>query len=123
MIELPKPKGWRILIKPIEVQERTEGGLYLPEETKKAQEYLRYVGQVVAMGDLCYRHEKFRGEGDDPRHVPAPWCEVGDYVAHGQYSGQEVLVKTEDGVEKYRLVNDDEILAVITDPNTVVTRI
>jgi co-chaperonin GroES (HSP10) len=106
---LPQPTGYRILIEPIEVKQETASGIALPDISQKAQEHLRYIGKVVSMGEEAYQHAKFT----------APWCKEGDWVAHGQYAGQELQVRTDDGTaKKYRLVNDDEILAVV-DPATM----
>lgn len=113
---LPVPTGWTILIEPIKVKEKSEGGIVLPSEVQKAEEYLRYIGKVVAMGELCYLHEKFKPH---PDASPLPWCKVGDYVAHGQHSGQKMSVKKGDKTEEYRLVHDDEILAVVPDPKSI----
>lgn len=111
-LKLPQPKGWRILIEPIKVQEKTSGGLFLPEQTKEVKEMLRNVGKVVAMGSLCYRHAKFEG-GE-------PWCAVGDHVGYGTYTGQEVVVKGDDGaVHKFRIINDDEVICGYPDPESV----
>ena len=111
--DLPTPTGWRILIEPLRVEERTAGGIMLPEQSKKAKEHLNYIGRVVAMGPLCYRDPKF-GDG-------GPWCQVGDWVAYGQYAGQQVLVRTDDraGAVAMRLCNDDEILCRLASPESV----
>jgi co-chaperonin GroES (HSP10) len=106
---LPQPTGYRLLIKPVEVKTTTASGLALPEQAIRAQEHLRYIGQVVGMGPEAYQHDKFE----------QPWCEVGDWVAHGQYAGQELQVRNETGnATKYRLINDDEVLAKV-DPATM----
>jgi co-chaperonin GroES (HSP10) len=108
---LPQPVGWRVLIEPVKVEEKTKGGIVLAHDTVKAKEHLRYLGRVVAMGSLCYSDERFHGER---------WCDVGDYVAYGQYAGQEVVIRdTEAAPVKLRLVNDDEILARIPEPEAV----
>lgn len=111
--DMPVPTGWRILIEPIKVEERTRGGIVLPEQAQKAKEHLNYIGKVVAMGPLCYRDPKF-GDG-------GPWCKVGDWVAYGQYAGQTVLVRNRagDGFVPMRLCNDDEILATLASPESV----
>lgn len=109
----PVPTGWRILVEPIKIEERSSGGIVLPESAVEAKEHLRYIGRVVSMGPLCYKHAKFEGGG--------PWCEVGDYIAYGAYAGQEVKVHNRSKT-KYvalRLINDDEVLAVINDPTSV----
>ncbi len=100
-MNLPKPTGYRLLIEPVQVKQQSAGGIALPEQAVKAQEYLRYIGKVVAMGPEAYQHEKFQGA----------WCEVGDWIAYGQYAGQELVVRTEEGPRKLRLINDDEVLA------------
>jgi co-chaperonin GroES (HSP10) len=111
---IPDPVGWRILVEPIRVLAATESGIQLPDQTVKAQEYLRYVGQVIAIGPDAYKHDKFQSQ----------WIKAGDWVAFSQYEGQEIRVKgeTEDGrpgVAVYRLINDDSILARINDPESV----
>ena len=105
MSESVRPTGWRILVRPVKIEERTAGGIHLPDSVKQAKEHLRYIGQVVSMGTLCYQHAKFEGG--------KPWCQVGDYIAFGQYAGQEILANTAEGVEKLRLINDDEVLCTL----------
>jgi len=115
--DYPIPVGWRILIEPIKVEEKTASGLVLPEQAIAAKEHLRYIGRVVAMGHLCYQHQKFAGEDNAAK----PWCKVGDYVAHGAYAGQEIKVRDREG-RKYvslKLLNDDEVLSVIPRPESV----
>lgn len=97
----PQPTGYRLLVEPVQVKQETAGGIALPEQAVKAQEYLRYIGKVVAMGPEAYKHQKFDGA----------WCEVGDWIAYGQYAGQELMIRSEDGPKKLRLINDDEVLA------------
>jgi co-chaperonin GroES (HSP10) len=120
MSEAPvRPAGWRILVEPVEIKRETAGGIALPEESVQAQEYKRYSGEVVAMGHLCYRHDKFKPH---PNADPIPWCKVGDVVAFDKHAGQEIVQKTDDGKEKrYRIINDDNVLAVVTDEASIVT--
>jgi len=115
---LPKPVGWRMLIEPIRVEERTKGGLYLPDQAKQAKEYLRYIGYVRAQGELCYRHHKFA----DPATglLGAPWCAVGQWIVFNQHEGQEVQVRGPNGKPiKLRLINDDAVLAVAPNPEAL----
>jgi co-chaperonin GroES (HSP10) len=111
--DYPIPAGWRVLIEPIKIEETTQGGIVLPEAAKEAKEHLRHIGRVVDMGELCYKHGKFQG--------CEPWCKVGDYVAYGAYSGQEMKVRNSKGTDyvALRLINDDEVLAVIPSPTSV----
>jgi co-chaperonin GroES (HSP10) len=106
---LPRPAGWRILIKPIRVQQRTAGGIELPVETQESMGYLRTVGQVIAMGPDCYAHPKFCGA--------VPWCQIGDWVRYHQHTGQKELVRGDNGEPiELRYINDDEVLGVASDP-------
>jgi len=111
--DYPIPTGWRILIEPIKVEETTSGGIALPTSAVEAKEHLRYIGRVVSMGPLCYKHAKF---GDDQ-----PWCKVGDMVAHGAYAGQAIQVRNKagDAYVALKLINDDEVLSVIPTPESV----
>jgi co-chaperonin GroES (HSP10) len=103
------PVGWRIMIQDHQPAKVTEGGIHLTDESKDHARYLNYVGKVVEMGPACYQHPKFlKGE---------PWCKVGDWIVFGRYAGQNIQFKGSETV--YRFVNDDEVLAVISDPNQI----
>jgi co-chaperonin GroES (HSP10) len=106
-----RPTGYRILIQPIKVEDFTPGGLALPEEVKTAKSYLRYVGRVIALGPNAYQHPKFQGA--------PPWCKEGDWVIYCQNNGQPVVLKVDGTEEAYRLINDDEVLAVVDNPDAV----
>ena len=84
----------------------------MPESVKEATEYLRYVGRVIALGSLCYKHAKFEG-GE-------PWCKVGDWVAYGQYAGQIIKIRDENGqMTDLKLLNDDEVMCTLPNPEAV----
>jgi len=117
LADIPKPAGWRLMIEPIEVKKVTRGGLILSDLTMEAQEYMRYVGQVVAMGPLAYQHKKFQ---NTVLNEAETWCKPGDWVVHGRYAGQEALVKGRDGIHTFRFVNDDEILATTESPEKLI---
>jgi chaperonin GroES len=106
-----EPVGYRLLIEPLRAEEKSKGGIILATETQEAQGHLTYVGRVIAMGDDCYQHPKFNQRR---------WCQVGDYVAHGRYAGQKMEVKDgSGGYVAYRLLNDDEVLARVDNPDVV----
>lgn len=118
-----KASGWRILIEPIAVEEESKGGIVLAEATKEAQRYLRHFGQVLDVGPTAYQDEKFRNRYGEK----VPWCKVGDWVNYGRHAGQDIAIKVfdKDGndtgdVLPLKLVNDDDILAVIDDPRAIV---
>ena len=112
--DYPVPTGWRVLVEPIKIEEKTTGGIVLPTAAVEAKEHLRYIGRVMAMGPLCYQHSKFGKDAE-------PWCQVGDMIAFGAYAGQEIKVRNVTG-DKYvslKLINDDEVLSVIPNPDSV----
>lgn len=112
---LPKPAGWRVLVGMYKIEERTAGGIILTDEHRKGREYLRSLAKVLALGEEAYRHPKFNGGIALEQREPKPWVKVGDVVMIGQYTGQSVVIDDGNDTQTLRLLNDDEILAVIPD--------
>jgi co-chaperonin GroES (HSP10) len=109
--ELPvQPVGWRVLVRPYEVAEQSSGGILYVDETKESEDLLSYVGQIVAMGDLCYRAVTRSGINLADIN-PRP--KVGDWVMYGTYGGQSIKTKTG---AKYIIMNDDGIMGIVPDP-------
>ena len=104
--KLPNPTGWRMLVLPFKLPEKTKGGLYLGQETLERQQVASTCGLVLAQGPHCYDKEKFP-EG--------PWCKKGDWVIFARYAGSRIQI---DGGE-VRLLNDDEVLATIDKPEDI----
>ena len=104
--KLPQPTGWRMLLLPFKMKEKTKGGLILGQETLEKQQVASQCGLVLAMGPHCYDKEKFP-EG--------PWCKKGDWVVFARYAGSRIHI---DGGE-VRLLNDDEVLATIDNPEDI----
>jgi chaperonin GroES len=93
------PAGWRILIKPKEIIEKTASGIILTTETTKDREQMgNTTGVVIAMGTQCFTNE------------PIPWCKVGDKVIFAKYAG---LLYTGGDGEQYRMVNDLDIVGTL----------
>ena len=101
--KVPQPVGYRILLRPRGVVEKTKGGIILTDSNKYSQTYLNSVGQFIAMGAECYTDRK------------KPWCKVGDWVIFGRYAGARVSVQN----VKMVLLNDDEIIATLESPEVV----
>jgi co-chaperonin GroES (HSP10) len=104
--KLPNPTGWRMLILPFRMKEKTKGGIYLADESIERSQVASTCGLVLAMGPHCYDKGKFP-EG--------PWCKVGDWVIFARYAGSRILI---DGGE-VRLLNDDEVLATVKNPEDI----
>lgn len=104
---IPKPTGWRIAILPYRGAEKTKGGIVLAEETQKKTQLGTICGYVLRMGDLAYK--------DESKFPTGPWCVEGDWIIFGRYAGSRIQI---DGGE-IRILNDDEILGVINDPEDI----
>jgi len=92
-----QPLGDRIVIKPLEAENKTKGGIVLPDTAKeKPQE-----GKVVAVG---------KGRVLENGTVQPPEVKVGDRVLYGKYSGNEITTK--DG-EELLIMREEDILAII----------
>ena len=109
-VQLPLiPIGWRILVRPFE-HPKSVGEILLPAEALEAEEYLTYVGQIVAMGSQCYKAITRSGI-----HLAEmdPKPKVGDWIMYGTYGGQKVITKAG---AKYLVMNDDGIMGIVEDP-------
>jgi len=116
---LPQPVGWRLLVGKMQKQAKTTGGIILPDEVQKYMNNGLSIVKVLAKGDLCYDDVKFRGTQSNKaiKH----WVNVGDVVVIGQFVGQTLDVFNEAGdSETLKFLNDDEVIAVISDLTKVV---
>jgi chaperonin GroES len=92
-----QPLGDRVVIKPLEAEAKTKGGIVLPDTAKeKPQE-----GKVVAVG---------KGRVLENGTVQPPEVKVGDKVLYGKYSGNEITTK--EG-EELLIMREEDILAII----------
>lgn len=111
--QIPNPTGYRIILAPISIEQETVSSIILTRDTQKAAETTRFIAKVLKMGPLVYKHDKYK---EHPNATAVPWCKVGDIVSIGQYTGSQLPCKNAKG-ESYilKVVNDDEIVTVITD--------
>ena len=86
-----KPIADRVIIKPAPAEEKTKGGLIIPDTAKEKPQR----GEVVAVGP---------GKDDNK-----PTVKAGDTVLYGKYSGQEI---THEGVD-YIIMREEEILCIL----------
>ena len=105
--KLPQPTGWRLLVLPFRMNEKTKGGVLLGQETIERQQVGSQCGNVLAMGPDCY--------SDKDRFTEGPWCKVGDWIIFARYAGSRIEIE---GGE-VRLLNDDEVLATVQDPTDI----
>jgi chaperonin GroES len=92
-----QPLGDRVVVKPLEAESKTKGGIVLPDTAKeKPQE-----AKVVAVG---------KGKVMENGTVVPLEVKVGDKVLYGKYSGNEITTK--DG-EELLIMREEDILAIV----------
>jgi len=112
--KLPRPTGYRVLIVPYTQPPRSKGGILLAETTLKTEELATTIGYVIALGPDCYLDVNKFPDGK-------PWCKPKDYVMFGRYAGARIVMQGENNDDlPLRLINDDEILAVVENPEDYV---
>jgi chaperonin GroES len=104
---IPVPTGWRVVVLPYRAPNTTKSGIVLAEKVVEKQQIATVCGYVVEVGNLAYK---------DPDKFPdGPWCQKGDWVIFARYAGARINIE---GGE-IRILNDDEILARVKDPEDV----
>ena len=98
------PIQYHVIVKPDEVQEKTKGGVYLPDDHKEREAFATMRGEIVAVSDMAFLRT---ASGDDwigPRPKP------GDRVMTAKYAGS--VFDGDDGV-KYRIMKDEDVIAIV----------
>jgi chaperonin GroES len=91
-----RPLGDRILVKRVKEEEKSKGGIIIPDTAKeKPQE-----GKVVAVG---------KGKMTEAGKLVTPEVKAGDTILFGKYSGSEVMVE---GVE-HLIMREDDVMGVL----------
>ena len=104
---LPSPSGWRLLILPYRGKGKTEAGIYLPDQVIERESVATVCGYVLKVGPLAYK--------DETKFPSGPWCKEQDWIIFGRYAGARFKI---DGGE-VRILNDDEVIAVVQDPEDI----
>jgi co-chaperonin GroES (HSP10) len=105
--ELPTPTGWRLLVLPFTPKEKTSGGLIIAQESLDRLRIATNCGYVLKIGPLAYF--------DKEKYPTGPWCKEKDWVIFARYAGSRLPIE---GGE-VRILNDDEVLGTIPDPESV----
>jgi chaperonin GroES len=90
------PLGDRVLIKPLPSEEKTKGGIILPDTAKEKP----MKGEVVAVG---------KGKMDDSGKLIPMEVKTGDKVLYGKYAGTELKIEG----EEYLIVKESEVLGIM----------
>ena len=91
-----KPLADRVVVQPDAAEEKSEGGIILPDTVQEKPQK----GKIVALG---------AGKISDSGELIKPEVKVGDKVLYGKYSGNEISL----GGEEYLIMRESDILAVI----------
>ena len=91
-----RPLADRVVVKPLPAEEKTKGGLVIPDTAKERPQQ----GEVVAVGPGRIT--------EDGKKLPME-VKVGDKVLYGKYAGTEISI---DG-EEYLIMRESDILAVL----------
>ncbi|ERT57405.1 chaperonin GroES [Peptoniphilus koenoeneniae] len=89
-----KPLGEKVVIKKIEIEEKTASGIVLPSSAKEETN----IAEIIAIGKDVEEDEKTKGQ-----------ISVGDKVLFSKYAGTEVELEK----EKYIVIKYQDLLAVI----------
>ena len=109
--QLPDPSGWRLLVLPFTPKEKTKGGILIAQESLEKLRIATNCGYVLKVGPLAYY--------DKEKFPTGSWCKKGDWVIFARYAGSRLPIE---GGE-VRLLNDDEVLGTIGDPESVLHNI
>ena len=91
-----QPLGDRVLVEPLEAEEKTSGGIVIPDTAKEKQQK----GKVIAVG---------KGRtGEDGKVTPLE-VKINDQVLFGRYAGTEVKI----GAGDYLIIKEEDILGII----------
>ena len=105
--QLPEPVGYRLLVLPFTPKEKTKGGIIIAQESLDKARIATNCGYVVKMGPMAY--------GDKEKFPTGPWCKEKDWVIFARYAGSRLPIE---GGE-VRILNDDEVLGTIKNPESV----
>lgn len=102
--QLPEPSGWRMLVLPFTPKEKTKGGIIFSQESLDKARIATNCGYVLKIGPDAYK--------DKEKFPQGAWCKEKDWVIFARYAGSRLPIE---GGE-VRILNDDEVLGTVADP-------
>ena len=98
-----RPAGYRLLVKPHEVEKMSEGGIVIPDNQLERHGQTR--GTILAVGSCAWTDH---GDG-------TAWAEVGDDIIYLRHAGMKIFESSygEGRFDDYVLINDSDVVAVI----------
>jgi chaperonin GroES len=105
--KVPKPTGYRLVLFPLKLESKTAGGVHLLDSVVEQASVATNVCKVIAVGPDAYM--------DKDKFPNGAWCKKDDWIIIAKYAGSRLSI---DGGE-LRIINDDEVLAVVEDPRDI----
>src|SRR5262245_14992289 len=98
------PTEYKVLVRPVKVEEKTKGGIILPDEHKDREQFAQMEGVLIAASPLAFSYANASEWGEAEKPKP------GDKVLFAKFAG--AAIKGRDG-ESYRIINDKDLSAVL----------
>lgn len=95
------PTEYKVLVKPDKMEEKTAGGIIIPDEALERKQAAATKGRIIDVSPLAFKYDDW----PDDERVP----EAGDRIAFARYAG----VAIESNGEDYRLINDKDCIAIL----------
>ena len=105
--KVPKPTGYRLVLFPLKLESKTAGGVHLLDSVVDQASIATNICKVIEIGPDAYM--------DKDKFPNGAWCKKNDWIIITKYAGSRVSI---DGGE-LRIINDDEVLAVVDDPRDI----
>jgi len=105
--KVPKPTGYRLVLFPLKLEGKTAGGVILTDTAIEQASIATNICKVIAVGPDAYQ--------DKVKFPNGAWCKKDDWIIITKYAGARLSI---DGGE-LRIINDDEVLAVVEDPRDI----
>ena len=105
--KVPEPTGYRLILFPLRLEGKTAGGIHLTDQAIEQASVATNICKVMKVGPDAYQ--------DKEKFPNGPWCKKDDWIIITRYAGSRVSI---DGGE-LRIINDDEVLAVVDDPRDI----
>ena len=80
--KLPIPTGWRILVLPFKMKDKTKGGIIITDDALERAQVASTCGLVLSVGPDAYK--------DTERYPKGPWCKKGSWVVFARYAGSRI---------------------------------
>ena len=107
---VPAPLYWRCVTYIPRIEEKSRGGIHLPDRVREDSTHIALVGKIIAVGPAAFQSPNL--------HCTEENCpKIGDWVMISPHAG--IRVQNVSG-HHLRIIDDNHILAVVDDPNQFV---